>query len=207
MNVECRSIPHVWTCAQHGRSRWIQCPHEQQASAAVVDALHNGRIFFSGQRAERRALRAGLEEGTKYHFRIVAENAVGTVEGEDQTFTTLERSAPQSCENLEYHIGFSTFLPDCRAYELVTPAQTLGEPVTVSHGSGGKFFNSWFVQPRGAGAGDYFERGGSKRAETAPAGSRTTANRAPESARGPTRTLPRSRRQAASDFRRSFTVR
>jgi hypothetical protein len=32
---------------------------------------------------------SGLKEGTLYHFRVVAENSLGTTYGEDRTFTTL----------------------------------------------------------------------------------------------------------------------
>jgi hypothetical protein len=63
---------------------------------------------------------SGLEPGTTYHYRVVAENEMGTVYGPDRTFTTLtvEQAA---CPNEEFRGGFSARLPDCRAYELVTP--------------------------------------------------------------------------------------
>ena len=96
----------------------------------------------------------GLEEGTVYRFRLIADNAVGTAKAEGPTFETLERASPQKCENAEYRVGPSTFLPDCRAYELVTPAQTLADPSTFSTVAGHRFFNSWFVAPRGPGAGE-----------------------------------------------------
>jgi DNA-binding beta-propeller fold protein YncE len=63
----------------------------------------------------------GLAPGTTYHYRVVATNAVGEVVGPDQTFTT--GSAEQaSCPNETFRGGFSASLPDCRAYELVTPS-------------------------------------------------------------------------------------
>jgi hypothetical protein len=103
----------------------------------------------------------GLEEGTEYRFRLLAENAVGPAPpAEGPPFKTLERPAPQQCTNTEYRTGLSAFLPDCRAYELVTPAQMLSTSAgllslgTFTSVSGSRFFNSWFVAPRGAGAGE-----------------------------------------------------
>jgi DNA-binding beta-propeller fold protein YncE len=70
---------------------------------------------------------SGLAPGRTYHYRVVASNelAPGGIAGPDQTFTTL--SAEQAaCPNEQMRGGFSGRLPDCRAYELVTP------PVTTS---------------------------------------------------------------------------
>ncbi len=97
----------------------------------------------------------GLAEGTEYHFRILVENEVKTVEGPDQTFETLERSESSSCSNTQFRIGLSAGLPDCRAYELVTPPETRGDvPGAAAPGSAGQEFNNWLVAPRGAGAGE-----------------------------------------------------
>lgn len=99
---------------------------------------------------------AGLFEGTEYHFRIVAENeATTTIEGPDQVLVTLERAPSQDCENGEYRTGLSGGLPECRAYELVTPADTRGlTPVAQTSGGGNPYANSWFVTPRGEDAGE-----------------------------------------------------
>ncbi|MET0557720.1 MAG: hypothetical protein ABW065_03490 [Solirubrobacterales bacterium] len=55
----------------------------------------------------------GLRPSTTYHYRVVASNPSGTVEGEDQTVTT----APVVSES---SIGRSQ-LPDGRAWEMVSP--------------------------------------------------------------------------------------
>lgn len=70
------------------------------------------------------AAASGLAPDTTYHYRVVATGEVGTpVAGPDQTFTT--ESAEQSvCPNEALRGGFSAKLPDCRAYELVTPPNT-----------------------------------------------------------------------------------
>ena len=66
---------------------------------------------------------SGLAPGSTYHYRVVASNELGTVYGEDQTFTTLT-AAQAACPNEQLRGGFSGRLPDCRAYELVTPPVT-----------------------------------------------------------------------------------
>ncbi len=63
---------------------------------------------------------SSLAPGSTYHYRVVASNELGTVYGPDQTFATLT-AAQAACPNEEFRGGFSARLPDCRAYELVTP--------------------------------------------------------------------------------------
>ena len=70
----------------------------------------------------------GLAPGTTYHYRVIVANALGTVVGPDQTFTT-ETAAQTACPNEQLRGGFSAALPDCRAYELVTtPTTTSAQP-------------------------------------------------------------------------------
>ena len=59
----------------------------------------------------------GLEP-VVYHFQLVATNATGTTRSLDQTFTFY----PPQCPNatVRQQTG-SQYLPDCRAYELVSP--------------------------------------------------------------------------------------
>ncbi len=63
---------------------------------------------------------SGLAPGSTYHYRVVASSELGTVYGPDQTFTTLT-AEQAACPNEQMRGGFSGRLPDCRAYELVTP--------------------------------------------------------------------------------------
>ena len=94
-----------------------------------------------------------LLEGQAYEVRVVAENAAGEDLGDVLTFKTLVRGSAPPCPNAEYRVGRSTHLPDCRAYELVTPADTRGNtPYSGDTGAGG--INSWLTPPRGAGAGE-----------------------------------------------------
>ena len=81
-----------------------------------------------GEGLEARAVWAsasGLAPGSTYHYRVVATSELGTVYGPDQTFTTLT-AEQAACPNEQMRGGFSGRLPDCRAYELVTPPVTSG---------------------------------------------------------------------------------
>jgi hypothetical protein len=126
----------------------------------------------------------GLAPSTTYHYRVVAANALpGVVDGPDQTFTTLASvgtGSPPNCSNeqLRTEQPFGLLLPDCRAYEQVSPvdrngydiflpgpggeaedlvrASVSGEAITyVSFGSfadpAGARFLSRYVSRRGAG--------------------------------------------------------
>lgn len=64
-----------------------------------------------------------LQPSTTYHYRVVASNGTGTSEGADRQFTTL---APSVCSNAEFRRGPSAGLPDCRAFELVSPQDNSG---------------------------------------------------------------------------------
>lgn len=72
----------------------------------------------------------GLERGVVYHFRVVATNATGTTTSGDQTFNYFPPSCPN--ETLRQQTG-SGYLPDCRAYELVSPGDA-GNIILLSGG-------------------------------------------------------------------------
>ena len=61
---------------------------------------------------------SGLDANTVYHFRVIASNQWGSAESEDQTFNFFPPKCPN--EHVRQQTG-SEFLPDCRAYELVSP--------------------------------------------------------------------------------------
>jgi hypothetical protein len=65
----------------------------------------------------------GLQSGTTYHYRVVATNEVGTVEGADHSFTTQVESG-------------ELVLPDGRAWELVSPANKQGAAIEPFEGEG-----------------------------------------------------------------------
>lgn len=63
----------------------------------------------------------GLQPGTTYHFKLVAENGAGVTESPDKTFTTLPAVPAQ---------------PPARAYEMVSPVDKGN--VDLVHGAAGK---------------------------------------------------------------------
>jgi hypothetical protein len=68
----------------------------------------------------------GLAPGTSYRFRVSAENEVGAdqLEGSFRTYSPFSTGGP--CPNEAPRAIGSANLPDCRAYELVSPADTNG---------------------------------------------------------------------------------
>lgn len=72
----------------------------------------------------------GLSPGGAYRFRVVAKNAIGDAgeEGQNEAAFTTYSDVPiqPGCANQALRFGPSARLPDCRAYELVTPPDTNG---------------------------------------------------------------------------------
>jgi hypothetical protein len=62
----------------------------------------------------------GLEPGHTYHFRLVASNEWGASETDDATFDFSPPNCPNS--HVRQQVG-ANYLPDCRAYELVSPSR------------------------------------------------------------------------------------
>ena len=82
---------------------------------------------------------AGLAPGTTYHFRLVASSHCNpsapeecVAKGPDRTFVTYPVGNEGPCENAALRTGASARLPDCRAYELVTPSDTNGRVPTAA---------------------------------------------------------------------------
>jgi hypothetical protein len=82
-----------------------------------------------------KAVLTGLQPGTEYHVRLAAKNSAGTSYGPDKVITTYSTPAggPDSCSNaLARQQTGARSLPDCRAFELVSAADTGGYDVESS---------------------------------------------------------------------------
>lgn len=112
-------------------------------------AAGGGTIPSNSQPTQVSAAISGLSPATAYLFRVVATNAKGSDEEEGE-FATYSDSpiSSGSCPNGSLRWGPSTLLPDCRAYELVTPADTNGRP-PKGVGFSGEFFSSLQASPLG----------------------------------------------------------
>jgi hypothetical protein len=75
------------------------------------------------------ALLSDLTSGITYHFRVVAQNPYGSAESPDQTFGFYPPACPNA--HLRQETG-SNNLPECRAYELVSPGNTGGTTIFPS---------------------------------------------------------------------------
>ncbi|HZJ28617.1 MAG TPA: hypothetical protein VFD37_01355 [Solirubrobacterales bacterium] len=109
-------------------------------------------VTVGGDRSEHSASATltGLEPGTAYRWRFVCENtaalAGGIAEGELLTLTTYRAFAAQSeCPNQALRAGASAFLPDCRAYEMVSPVDKNGADIVAGKTPAGDEVGS-FVQ-------------------------------------------------------------
>jgi hypothetical protein len=71
---------------------------------------------------------SGLHPSTTYWYRFITESGGGgPVFGPDQSFTTFRESTSEgACPNDQYRVGAGQDLPDCRAYELVSPVDKNG---------------------------------------------------------------------------------
>jgi hypothetical protein len=105
----------------------------------------------------------GLSPNTTYHYRVVARNSLGSVEGEDHTFTTS--GAP---------VGV---LPDGRAWEMVSPQNKQGVSLEAITEEGGVI-----QAAEDGGAVTYIAKAS---IEANPAGNRSIANAQVISKRGP----------------------
>jgi hypothetical protein len=72
-----------------------------------------------------------LQSGVTYHFRVIATNSWGTTTGDDTTFDYFPPTCPNA--HVRQQVG-ANYLPDCRAYELVSPGDAGG--IQLFSGSG-----------------------------------------------------------------------
>jgi hypothetical protein len=79
----------------------------------------------------------GLSPGVTYVYRAMASNAVETVSGAEAELHTPAPAPPSSgggCPNESLRVGPSALLPDCRAYEQVTPTEKSNQDGVFANG-------------------------------------------------------------------------
>ena len=76
----------------------------------------------------------GLLRGKTYHYRVVAVNEAGVAMSPERTLSVPAPPEPsrEPCPNESFRTGPSAALPDCRAYEQVTPVDK-GATTEVAH--------------------------------------------------------------------------
>jgi hypothetical protein len=79
-----------------------------------------------------------LEPGTEYFFRFVSASSGGgpvVGQGEEELEGTFRTPVPfeptANCPNQQFRTGSAAFLPDCRAYEMVSPVDKAGGDIIV----------------------------------------------------------------------------
>jgi hypothetical protein len=89
----------------------------------------DGEIGLGTEPVEVSQRLTNIQAGTTYHYRVVATNAEGTTYGPDEIFITFPAAPPagvDTCPNAAFRVGWSALLPDCRAYEMVSPVDKNG---------------------------------------------------------------------------------
>lgn len=105
----------------------------------IPDVAHGASplSFGSGYTETQRSVRLdSLLPGSSYHYRYIATNFFGERIGPEHTFTAaspqLEHTSATMCPNAHLRVGPSAALPDCRAYEMVSPFDKEGGDIVAS---------------------------------------------------------------------------
>jgi NHL repeat len=118
------------------------------------ESMLGGGVTNTGQSAQ--ASLVGLSPGTTYHYRFVAKSSGGGpafgvdpdgegpaeasfAEGVEGAFSTppLPAGLDEDCSNQVFRTGPSALLPDCRAFEMVSPLDKNGSGIETGPVSGG----------------------------------------------------------------------
>jgi len=116
-----------------GRFEYV--PEAQYEESGFAGAATTGELDFgSGEaRVERSALVSELVPGTAYRYRVLVEDPLiaEPLAGPTLGFTTQAPPLPGSgsCPNATFRSGASANLPECRAYEMVSPVEKGGSDI------------------------------------------------------------------------------
>ncbi len=131
--VQAKINPHFWADTtyqvHYGTGKCSEGGCEQAAPASPAQLIN--RVLDEPVKSAAVNL-PGLDPGTTYHYRFVAQSGGGgPVDGPEGTFTTASLPlAPRSeCPNQVFRSGPAAALPDCRAYEMVSPVDKNGADI------------------------------------------------------------------------------
>jgi hypothetical protein len=100
----------------------------EEGTYTTVVPIPDAQLASNGETETVSTHVPGLAPGVTYHYRVIAQNDAGTATGADRTFTTFAPpSGIDTCPNS--HVRQQTgaaLMFDCRAYELVSAADTGG---------------------------------------------------------------------------------
>jgi DNA-binding beta-propeller fold protein YncE len=115
-----------FSIAATGHFQYIEEGADYQANGFEHALTTLGELDFGHGEAPvlRSAQINGLKAGTIYHYRLIASDAYfPAIASGTHSFTTfaLPEAAESGCSNQPFRSGAAAALPDCRAYELVSP--------------------------------------------------------------------------------------
>jgi hypothetical protein len=126
--------PHYWTDTRYhvewgtGSCQAGGCGHETPAQpGSLLSSNVSGQLIQASP-----VTLEDLTSNTTYHFRMVAQSSGGgPTLSEEGTFSTFppELPAKDDCVNQSFRTSLSAPLPDCRAYEMVSPVEKEGSDI------------------------------------------------------------------------------
>jgi len=131
---------------------------EEEFAGALVAG--DGQIPAGSVGVPVSALASGLSPETAYRFRVVATNEEGADEAQAEFLTYPAPGVVEPCPNDAMRTGLSALLPDCRAYELVTPPDTNARTPRGIGKTAGVYFPTREASPVGEKV-SFFTEGGS----------------------------------------------
>ena len=107
--------------------------HTEYGTSSVEESsAPEAHIPASSMPTQAQQTLSGLKASSTYHYRVVANNGHGPVVGEEHTFTTPATPGsepPATCPNAQLRAEqpYGLRLPQCRAYEMVSPVESNGQ--------------------------------------------------------------------------------
>lgn len=128
--------PHFWSdttyYVEYGTAPCSEGGCVSESTSSPGSALGVGTVDQAAATAG--VFLTGLAPGSTYHYRFVAvSGGGGPTVGPERAFTTPALPVDDTaCENQALRTGASAALPDCRAYELVSPLEKAGGDILAT---------------------------------------------------------------------------